>query len=88
MQPEPIACRRCCFPRTLRVGDRRVCFQCRYSWVPRRARPASGKAVRVPVDGPVGDYAFTLEELRRLAIYRAAVRAGYFTDALGPGHLG
>ena len=88
MQPEPIACRRCSFPRTLRMGDRRVCFQCRYSWQARRARPASGEAVLVPVAGPVGDYAFTLEELRRLAVYRAAVRAGFFTDAIVPRERG
>ena len=83
MQPEPIACLRCAFPRTLRIGDRRVCFQCRYSWARRLARPAPGEAVRVPVSGPIGDYAFTLDELRRLAVYRAAVRAGFYTDALG-----
>ena len=84
MQPEPIACLRCTFPRTLRIGDRRVCFQCRYSWERHAARPASAEAVLVPVSGPIGGYAFTLDELRRLAVYRAAVRAGFYTDALGP----
>jgi hypothetical protein len=61
------ACPRCANRRTVRLGqDKSVCFNCRYQW----------QAERVPAPG----WAFTDVEQARLAIYRAAVRAGFYTD--------
>ncbi len=80
MMPEPIACLRCTFPRTLRVGEMRVCFQCRFSW---RAR--MGTAPRVePVLGvrATPGYSFSTAELARLKVYRLAVLAGFYSDSL------
>jgi len=80
MLPEPIVCLRCAFPRTVRLGGMRVCFQCRYSWsAPAAAVCAPPRGVVVEkIDG----YAFTTAELARLQVYRLAVQARFFSDAL------
>jgi hypothetical protein len=80
MLPEPVVCVRCAFPRTVRLGTRRVCFQCRYSWFA-KASAAAVPAPEVLVENRAG-YAFSLEELARLRIYRLAVQARFFSDAL------
>jgi hypothetical protein len=80
MLPEPIVCLRCAFPRTVRLGGARVCFQCRYSWsTPASAAVAPLRAVLVE---QIDRYPFTAEELARLRIYRCAVQARFFSDAL------
>ena len=76
MLPEPIVCLRCDFPRTIRLGPRRVCFQCRYSW------SIPGSAASAPVHAVVDGYPFTAQELARLQIYRLAVQAHFFSDGL------
>ncbi len=73
MLPEPIVCLRCAFPRTVRLGARRVCFQCRFSWF-----LAASKPVTTPEK--VDAYPFTPHELARLQIYRLAVQARFFSD--------
>jgi hypothetical protein len=79
--PEPIACLRCTFPRTLRVGDRRVCFQCRFSWHTRHPVVTPAAAPTWAQDRGAG-YAFTPAEFARLTRYRAAVQAGFYSDSL------
>jgi hypothetical protein len=81
--PEPIACQRCSFPRTLRVGQMRVCFQCRYSWQA-RGDGAPGPIPAVLASGQSSGYFFSAKELSRLEAYRLAVHAGFYTDALTP----
>ena len=83
MLPEPIACKRCSFPRTLRVGHMRVCFQCRYSW-----HAAGGGALQPAMAEliPAPSYVFNAEELKRLHAYRLAVLAGFYSDALTTGY--
>ena len=83
MQPEPIACLRCGFPRTVRFRDAHVCFQCRFSWPldQHTARPQPPGAVSAE---PVPAYAFTPPELQRLRAYRAAVHAGFYADFFPP----
>jgi hypothetical protein len=80
MLPKLVVCVRCGFPRTVRLGTRRVCFQCRYNW------PAQATVAAVPANEALVEqldgYAFTLEELARLKIYRLAVQARFFSDAL------
>lgn len=80
MFAEPIACVLCTFPRTARVGDRRVCFQCRFSWYTTNA--AAHRVRQAPIETEATRYAFTPSALDRLRRYRAAVRAGFYTDAL------
>jgi hypothetical protein len=82
MLPEPIICLRCAFPRTVRLGPRRVCFQCRYSWFTKT--PVAVAAVRVFFAERADGYPFTAEELARLRIYRLAVQARFFSDELEP----
>ena len=80
MLPERIFCLRCAFPRTVRLGARRMCFQCRFSW----SIPVGADAVPlqpVLVDA-VDRYPFTSAERARLLIYRRAVQAQFFSDAL------
>ena len=82
MLPEPIVCLRCAFPRTVRLGVRRVCFQCRYSWSTHAsAAPAVPRCDKTPLE-KIDAYVFTPDELARLRIYRLAVQARFFSDAL------
>jgi hypothetical protein len=65
------ACPRCANRRTVRVGSlaRLFCFNCRHAW-------AAADSIQFP---------FTPAELQRLKAYRAAVRAGFFTDEIETG---
>ena len=81
-------CPRCGNRRTVRWSERRfVCFQCRHHWE-RQHLPAAAHAPTPsqptataprPPDAPAG---FSPPELERLLIYRDAVAAGFYTDAL------
>jgi hypothetical protein len=79
MLPEPVVCVRCAFPMTVRLGVRRVCFQCRYSWFA-HASPLAPIA-RAGIQ-PETAHVFTPDELARLRIYRLAVQARFYSDAL------
>ena len=71
---QQLACPSCGRLLTLNMGSSgNFCLKCRYRWRIRDAAPTD------VVDGRV-DSAFTDAELRRLAIYRRAVAAGFFTD--------
>ena len=75
-----------------------VCFNCQASWnpndpertlLPPRRRPqaqeAQAQEARAPQAGPETEpapYAFSAPELARLAVYRDAVRAGFFNEGL------
>ena len=80
MLPEPIVCLRCAFPRTVRLGARRMCFQCRYSWS--TLAGATVAPLRAVIVEQIDAYPFTSAELARLTIYRRAVQAQCFSDAL------
>jgi hypothetical protein len=80
MLPELIACLSCGFPRTLRVGTKRVCFQCRFNWTLEQTRPAP-VTVSVAAAELARPHSFTSSELARLQIYRAAIQAGFYTDS-------
>jgi len=82
MLPESIVCLRCAFPKTVRLGARRVCFQCRYSWFALAA--AAVAPVRAVLGDKVDGYVFSPPELARLRIYRCAVQARFFSDDLEP----
>ncbi len=82
MLPESIVCLRCAFPKTVRLGARRVCFQCRYSWF--ALASAAVAPVRAVLAEKIDDYSFTAQELARLRIYRLAVQARFFSDELEP----
>src|SRR5919202_1173123 len=75
MDIEAIPCPRCAVPRTLRLGDgRSMCCNCKLQWEP---------SARTPLHAPDPDslpYPFSPRELARLAVYRAAVQAGYYSD--------
>jgi hypothetical protein len=77
--PEPIACLNCGFSRTLRVGSKRVCFQCRFNW-PLKLSPAVPAATTLVANEGASFHSFTSAELVRLGIYRNAVQAGFYTD--------
>ena len=79
MLPEPIACLNCGFARTLRVGSKRVCFQCRFNWPLKLPQQVPAAATLVADEG-ASFHSFTSAELARLGIYRAAVQAGFYTD--------
>ena len=88
MLPEPIACLSCGFARTLRVGSKRVCFQCRFNWPLKQSQPAPA-VVSLAADEHARAHSFTSAELARLQIYRNAVQAGFYTDfpSSGPRRL-
>jgi len=66
-------CPACGNRRTLRWADQRYyCFNCKHQWrAQRRHRPLEGVQT-----------VFTPSEMMRLIAYRAAVKAGFFTDEL------
>ncbi len=82
MLPEPIVCLRCAFPRTVRLGPRRVCFQCRFSWFFKVS--AAVAPARVVLAEKIDAYPFTSAQLVRLLVYRRAVQARFYSDELGP----
>lgn len=70
-------CPRCGNRRTLNWARGRYhCFNCRHQW------HASSSARLVEPDALDAAAVFTPEELARLSIYRAAVRAGFYTDSV------
>ena len=72
-------CPRCSIRRTLRYGGASsFCANCRLQW---DAAPASASSRVQAWPAPrLAAYPFTPRELDRLGIYRAAVRAGLYTD--------
>jgi hypothetical protein len=68
---EQRVCPRCGIRRTLRQlrSTTAVCFNCHHQW----------DAFSPETEAEVAN-AFTAEEYVRLAAYRAAVRAGFYTD--------
>jgi hypothetical protein len=63
------ACPRCANRRTVRLGQgSSLCFNCRYHWDPE------------PVELMPAGWSFDAAERSRLVIYRAAVRAGFYSD--------
>jgi DNA-directed RNA polymerase subunit RPC12/RpoP len=77
-------CPNCGNRRTVRVTARRyVCFHCKQHWERERTptpSPAPAPEPVVVANLPLGP--FTVAEIERLLVYRAAVQAGFYTDAL------
>jgi hypothetical protein len=74
-------CPKCGNRRTVRWSERRfVCFQCRHHW--ERPHPPAPAAGRPAPAAPAPPLHFSPTELERLLIYRDAIRAGFYTDAL------
>ena len=65
-------CPRCAIRRTVRIARASFCFNCKLHW---GDQPGLASAAV-----PEPAYAFTVAETERLMIYRAAVRAGFYTD--------
>jgi len=65
-------CPRCAIRRTVRIAKASYCFNCGLHW------GSQWGTASAPVAEPA--YAFTTAETERLMIYRAAVRAGFYTD--------
>ena len=65
-------CPRCAIRRTVRIARASFCFNCRLHW-----DGQWGQRSAAPVEPR---YAFSAAEITRLKIYRAAVRAGFYTD--------
>ena len=85
MQIEHGPCPRCRNPRIVRLRkERALCCNCKLQWSPAGAAPVDrpAPAAEAAADHP---YAFTGPERARLAWYRAAVAAGFYTDALPDG---
>jgi hypothetical protein len=72
------ACPRCGIRRTARLAygtsGTSFCFNCRLQW-PTREAPVSH-----PVGTPSPQHVLGPDALARLAVYRAAVRAGFYSD--------
>jgi hypothetical protein len=89
MTIEQRPCPSCGIPNTAHMSDGvAVCFNCRATWDPRdpegtvkpvRTAPPAAAAPAQPPEAPQ-PFPFTPLELKRLLIYRAAVRAGFFND--------
>lgn len=85
MRIEHRPCPRCQIPHTARFSERVVvCLNCRATWapqdpagtlVPARRRPPAAPAA--PASAP-----FSAPERARLAVYRGAVRAGFYNEGL------
>ena len=68
-------CPRCAIRRTVRLGAwGAFCFNCRLQW-PTREAPVSH-----PVGTPRPQHGLGPDAVARLAVYRAAVRAGFYSD--------
>jgi hypothetical protein len=65
---QELACPRCAIQRTVRYSGASFCFNCRLQW----------SGVFIATTQP--PYMFTVAEIARLAIYRSAIRAGFYTD--------
>jgi hypothetical protein len=76
---EEQSCPRCANRRTVRVADgSSFCFNCRLQWSVQDA--AGGPAARGAAASGRQPEPFGLAEQARLTIYRAAVRAGFYSD--------
>ncbi len=72
---ERVPCPRCGFRRVIRRARHAyVCFQCRYGW--------STDSEHAPDPGQPDLAQWTAPERARLLAYRAAIRAGLYTDWL------
>jgi hypothetical protein len=73
------SCPRCAIRRTVRLADgSSFCFNCRHQWPTQQvAGDHTGRGLAAPSPPPEP---FGLTERARLAIYRAAVRAGFYSD--------
>ncbi len=71
------ACPICTQQRTARFGlsNTFICFNCRRVWSGLQTEPGSQVAAATAFE-----YVFTGTEARRFHVYRAAVRAGFYTD--------
>lgn len=69
-------CPRCAIRRTVRIARASFCFNCRLHWGSQSGNVSA--AAFEPRPEPA--YVFTAPETLRLEIYRAAVRAGFYTD--------
>jgi hypothetical protein len=72
---EPGTCPRCRRVRTVRFGATSFCFNCRLP-------VAASRSTGAPAPTPENSFAFSAAELARLRDYRAAVRAGFYSDRL------
>jgi hypothetical protein len=71
-------CPRCGNRPTLHLYDRSsLCVNCKLRWRPDGAVAPANSAASAAIE-----YPFSADELRRLAVYRAAVLAGFFNDRL------
>jgi hypothetical protein len=85
MQIEHGPCPRCGNPRIVRLRkELSMCCNCKLQWSP-SGRATAKCHLLAPEAACEHPYAFTLAELSRLACYRAAVAAGFYTDALPEG---
>ena len=69
-------CPRCAIRRTVLIARASFCFNCRLHWDGQWSQ-RSAAAVE---PRPEPFHVFTAAEVARLRIYRAAVRAGFYTD--------
>jgi hypothetical protein len=78
---ECLPCPQCGFRRVVQRGPRAyVCFQCRHSWseeIPAARRELAAGDLLVN---------FSIDQRALLNAYRAAIRAGLYTDWPPPGH--
>jgi hypothetical protein len=73
------ACPRCAIRWTVRLtAGNSFCFNCRLQWSTQQV--ARGQPVRWMTALPLTSHPFTPAEQARMAIYRAAVRAGFYSD--------
>ncbi len=79
LNPQPSSCPNCGIQRTVRIGYSgiSVCMNCRARWGSSSATTPSASTSTPEVEPA---YGFTQAELKRLAIYRRAVAAGFYAD--------
>jgi len=69
---QELTCPRCAIRRTVRIAGESFCHNCHLHW--RSASEAAFSPCPAPAD------IFMAQETARLAIYRGAVRAGFYND--------
>jgi hypothetical protein len=76
---QELSCPRCTIRRTMGLANgNSFCFNCRFQWP---TQPVAGDhAARAMIAPPQPSEPFGVAEQARLAIYRAAVRAGFYSD--------
>jgi hypothetical protein len=77
-------CPRCGVRPTLYLVDgTSMCLNCNLRWQAEQTQCSTGVSTdSAGVAEPTLEYPFTADELRRLAVYRRAVAAGFYTDDL------